>query len=156
MVIVRDPWWREPVPSNSTGESMTQQSAHDQTDINRIVKRYGESGVWSHLAPVQPTYGDFTGARDLSEAYELVRQVEEEFELLPAAVREAADYDAAVYLEMLAAPEGAAALQAAGLPLAEAPGDGAASPEPPPHPGGETPPEPAPDLGARSAPEPPQ
>lgn len=110
----------------------------DQCDLNRIVKRYAQTGVWDHLSPRQPTYGDFTGARSLDEAYELVRQAEEEFYSLPADVREKAANDPVRFLEMLASEDGAEILRQAGLPIGDSPAAGASGPEG--EPGGALPP----------------
>ena len=84
---------------------VVQRSAAEKCDINRIVKRYGQTGVWDHLAPVQPTYGDFTGVRSLDEAYSLIRDVEEQFYALPADVREKARNSPLRFAEMLTDPD---------------------------------------------------
>lgn len=73
-------------PKLVTGPGLTKQSFRDECDINRIMKRYAQSGT---LPPGLPgTYGDFTGPGELLDAYELVKNAEEQFNALPSALRE--------------------------------------------------------------------
>jgi len=64
---VRPPWYRARLKVLSEGETMTQQSHRDQTDINNIVNRYARTG---QLPPAtrQAQYADVTGLQgDLTE-----------------------------------------------------------------------------------------
>lgn len=79
--------------------------------------RFGQTGVWSHLAPVEPRYGDFSVSMELAEAMNLIDEAEAAFEVLPAKVRAAAENDPVRFAEMLASPEGVDILEKAGLPI---------------------------------------
>lgn len=67
-------------------ESLTIQSAKEETDINTIVRRFGLTGeLPSDVA--MPVSGDFVGIGDFHSAMTLVRQAEEEFLRVPADLR---------------------------------------------------------------------
>jgi len=63
-----------------------QQQFKDEVDINTIVKRFGLTGEvpTGYRAPMS---GDFTGVNDFHTAMNAVRQAEESFMELPAALR---------------------------------------------------------------------
>lgn len=104
---------REYVP----GELMTKQSFKEQCDINFIVKQHASTGLWSHLNPVAPTYGDVSGAVDLQGSIQAVRNAQADFGALPATVRALAANNPVQFLEMLGNEEAFAHLVAAGLPV---------------------------------------
>ena len=79
----------------------TKQAPTEQTDINVIVKRYSETGIAGHLNPQMAQYGDFSEAADYHEALTRVRAAQEQFELLPAHVREHVDNDPGKFLELI-------------------------------------------------------
>lgn len=99
------------------GESKTRQDMRDTTDIGLILKRYAQTGVWDHLTPKKPMYGDFSGATDLQTALQIVDEVTSDFSGLPASVRDVADNNPVRYLELMATEEGVARLHAAGQPI---------------------------------------
>lgn len=71
-----------PVPK----ASVVVQSEKDNTDINVIVRRFGVTGQ----VPVSlrtPEYGDFSGVFDFQTAMNVVREAQENFAELPAALR---------------------------------------------------------------------
>lgn len=124
-------------------ESRTKQSFKDDCDINLIVKRHASTGLWDHLAPVPPTFGDFSGSTELLHAIELVEAADASFSKLPAEVRRLCDNQAVNLLSGLADEQSYEMLVEAGLPglksrLAEPP---EAPAEPP------APAEPEPDEG---------
>ena len=103
-----------------TGDQViTKQSMKDTVDINRIVARQGQTGLWDHLNPRTPTYGDVSGAVSLQEAFEQARDANESFMELPAQVRALANNDPVQFLAMLADEEATQALVEAGLPIVE-------------------------------------
>ena len=104
-------------PPEEPGVSKTDQLAKDHTDVNAIVARYTATGRLDHLAPVEPRYGDFTGATDLSQAMTLVRNAEQQFSQFPAKVRSLCGNNPAELLRLMATEEGIRDLQAAGLPI---------------------------------------
>lgn len=106
-----------PGPEFSPGELMTKQAFKEQCDINFIVKQHASTGVWSHLNPVAPTYGDNTGAEDLQGSIQAVRDAQAEFDALPATVRALAGNNPVQLLEMLGDEDAFAELVAVGLPV---------------------------------------
>lgn len=169
---IRKPYDRVAVVHTDDGKKVTQQHFMEETNILNIVNRYGRTGQFDHLNPVEPLYGDFTMATDLQSAIDLVDRADEEFMQLPASVRKAADNDRVKMLAMLATPEGTRELAAAGLEVKispEAPPEWQPKPEPTPGPSGPVSPAPAgapaaapaasgtaPGAPAPSAPEPSQ
>ena len=85
-------------------------------DINRIVKRHAQTGMWDHLAAKTPLYGDFAEYQDLQTATEAVQRAQDEFMALPARVRAVAANDPVEFARMCATVEGHDALVEAGLP----------------------------------------
>lgn len=105
-----------PVYPPQGGPSRAKQSFKDDCDINLIVKRHAQRGLWDHINPVEPKYGDFSKATDLQTAIELVTAAEESFFELPAAVRTVVDNDPVQFLNALADEDGFRDLVEAGLP----------------------------------------
>lgn len=69
-------------------ESLTQQSFTEDADINVLVKRFGLDNAKLPVAPIDPRYyGDFTDVPDLRTALDIVRDAENRFMDLPAALR---------------------------------------------------------------------
>lgn len=69
-------------------ESLTQQSFSQDADINVLVKRFGLDKQQLPVAPIDPRYyGDFSNVPDLRTALDLVRDAENRFMDLPAALR---------------------------------------------------------------------
>lgn len=108
-----------PLSTEGGGEEITIQSERDNCDINLIVRRHAQTGMWTHLNPRQPHYGDFTGAKDLHAAIEQVREATENFAELPAAVRAAANNDPVQFLEMCADEAAFDHLVDEGLPVSD-------------------------------------
>ena len=122
-------------------EGGAKQSFKDDCDVNLIVKRHAQTGMWDHLNPRMPTYGDNSGAMELQDAIETVRNATDEFWALPAEVRAICNNDPVVFMQEVNDPVGVLALAEAGLPMA----DGWEPPAPaevPAEEGGETPPTP--------------
>lgn len=74
-------------------KSLTQQSALDECDINKIVKKFEQSGMLTHVSAKVAQYGDFSNAPDYAGAMRLVKSAEDMFMALPASVRERFDND---------------------------------------------------------------
>lgn len=94
----------------------TKQSFRDDCDINLIVKRHASTGLWDHLNPTTPTYGDFSAAVELQSAMALVEAAHDAFDALPSAVRKVCDNNPVVMLENLAKPGAFHELVQAGMP----------------------------------------
>ncbi|WNK14757.1 MAG: internal scaffolding protein [Microvirus sp.] len=103
------------------GELLTKQSEKDAADINLIVKTYGRTGAFANVNPIEPRYQDNTGVVDLVDAYQLVREAQDQFDSLPAEVRALADNNPIRFAEMLTDEGAVAALKAVGLPIKEKP-----------------------------------
>lgn len=100
-----------------TGPSLTKQSFKQECDVNFVVKNHAQTGMWAHLNPRAPTYGDFTMAVGLEAAMDLVEQAQADFDELPADVRAACKNDPVQLLQKLADPATAKVLVDLGLPL---------------------------------------
>lgn len=91
---------RKRVFADISGESLTKQSMAMDSDINTIVNRH-----IAHDMPVFPRpdamYGDFVNMGSFHECLERVRQAQEDFDRLPAAVRDACRNDVGVFLEKI-------------------------------------------------------
>lgn len=115
---------RNRVTVDASGPSRTKQAPRQQTNINLMVGRYKKTGVFAHLNPRTPTYGDYSQSVTLEEAYDLVQNANRSFMELPAAVRALADNDPVTLLAMLADEGATDALVKAGLPVKDTPLEG--------------------------------
>lgn len=113
------PKQRRRVIARGAGPSKAKQAFAKDCDINLIVKRHAERGMWDHLAPRTPLYGDFSKALELQDAIEAVRAAEADFMSLPAAVRAAVDNDPVQFLQAMADEGGFHHLVQNGLPVAD-------------------------------------
>lgn len=104
----------------SKDKPLTQQSAKDECDINKIIERLkrGADIPMSNYAP--PKYGDFTKIpTDLRECLNEVRQADELFMSLDANIRRRFDNDPVLLLDFLNDPKNRD--EAIALGLVEAP-----------------------------------
>lgn len=108
---------RIPVHPELGETSRAKQSFKDDCNINLIVKRHAQTGMWDHLANTTPTYGDNSAAVDLQVAFQSVKDAEEAFKQLPAAVRAVVNHDPVRFLEALSDEDDFAFLVDAGLPI---------------------------------------
>lgn len=92
----------------------TLQSAKDECDINRIIRRYRDTGVITHLVDLEAQYGDVTGI-DYQSALLLVENARGLFSQLPAEVRSKFKNDPAVFLDFCDDPTNADELVEMGL-----------------------------------------
>ena len=106
MPFVRNPYnYDMALVSQETGlkcedPSLAQQHMKDECDINVIVERFGVTGQLP-VAPLEPTYGDFSGVSDYHSAMNAIRASEEAFMALPAKIRAKFDHDPNALLEFL-------------------------------------------------------
>lgn len=110
---------RQRVLADVGTRSRTKAANANETNINLMVARYKKTGQFGHLNPRQPTYGDFSNAVSLEEAFNQVAEAQRQFMTLPAQVRALAQNDPVVLLEMLADEGAVAALVEAGLPVVQ-------------------------------------
>lgn len=93
----------------------------DESDVNVILRKYSNTGVWSSVARSRPRYGDFSDApADFLEAMTLVNDARDAFMDLPSSLRkrfrndpaefvafcsDEANRDEAIRLGLISAPE---------------------------------------------------
>jgi phage internal scaffolding protein len=105
-VFVRNPYnYDMALVSQETGlvcqdPSLTQQHMKDECDINILVERFGVTGQMP-VAPLEPTYGDFSGVSDYHTALNAIRASDEAFMALPAKIRAKFDHDPNALLQFL-------------------------------------------------------
>jgi phage internal scaffolding protein len=93
-----------------TMPSKTSQSAAKATDVKQIVKNYNATGLLRRVNDGQLEYRDLTqvvsadGRFELTEAYQLIKQAEENFRELPAHLRAKFDNDPAIFHEFVNDP----------------------------------------------------
>lgn len=77
----------------------TKQSFRDECDINNIMAKYRRTGVLPTLIKENPMWGDFSNPVDFQEAQNIVIKAVEQFQNLPAHVRERFNNDPQKFLE---------------------------------------------------------
>jgi len=105
-VFVRNPYnYDMALVSQETGleckdPSLAQQHMKDECDINVIVERFGVTGQIP-VAPLEPSYGDFSGVGDYHSALNAIKAADEAFMALPAKIRAKFDHDPNALLNYL-------------------------------------------------------
>lgn len=105
-VFVRNPYnYDMAFVSQETGleckdPSLAQQHMKDECDINVLVERFGVTGSMP-VAPIEPSYGDFSGVSDYHTAMNKIKAAEEAFMALPAKIRAKFDHDPNALLNYL-------------------------------------------------------
>ncbi|QCQ85124.1 internal scaffolding protein [Blackfly microvirus SF02] len=107
----------------SASPSLTQQHFADETDVNNIVARFEQTGLWPETTGFEPRYGDTTLLPEFHEAQNLVAQAHNSFSMLDANVRRRFNNDPAEFLAFVSEPGHDDELRALGLlnPVPEAP-----------------------------------
>lgn len=85
------------------GRMMTKQSMAAQTDVNQIVARHVAHGV-PFPDGGGAGYGDFSSALDYHSALNSIREAQDTFLRLPAAVREYCENDPGKFLDLVVDP----------------------------------------------------
>jgi len=80
--------------------SLAQQHMRDECDINVLVERFGVTGNMP-AAPLEASYGDFSGVSDYHTALNQIRAADEAFMGLPAKLRAKFDHDPNALLQFL-------------------------------------------------------
>ena len=105
-VFVRNPYnYDMALVSQETGleckdPSLAQQHMKDECDINVLVERFGVTGSMP-VAPIEPSYGDFSGVGDYHTALNKIKAADEAFMALPAKIRAKFDHDPNALLNYL-------------------------------------------------------
>lgn len=89
---------------NPDAKCHVKQSFRDECDINNILSKYRKTGSISHLSRYGQTYGDVP-AVDFHTAMSLTVACQQEFDALPASIREEFSNNVAIYLEKLQDPQ---------------------------------------------------
>lgn len=84
-------------------ESLTVQSAAEESDINTIVRRFGLTGQLPDQINM-PQYGDFTNIPDFHTAMNMVIQAQEGFLDVPAEIRARFGNDPGAFMAFMADP----------------------------------------------------
>lgn len=120
---------RVPVVLETPGPGRTLQAFKAECDINRIMKRYQQTGVIDHINRAQPRFGDIQ-VYDFQESLNIVLEAEARFAALPAEVRDRFGNDPGRLLDFVSKPENAQ--EAAKLGLIDLPPAPVGGPPPPP------------------------
>lgn len=97
-----------------TEPSQTQQHQKDETDVNKIMRRYVKTGVIDHVNKNQPHYADVKYC-DYHEALNQIQHAEDLFLELPAQARKGFENDPGLFLEYVQNPENVDKLYDMGL-----------------------------------------
>ena len=81
----------------------TQQSQKDETDINKVIRRYTRTGTIERVSKFEAKFGDATGG-DFRDALELVTNAKESFYELPSNIRKRFDNDPGKLLAFMEDP----------------------------------------------------
>lgn len=88
-----------------TGEvSRTKQSFKDQTDINKIIARFGRTGMLTHVNTRQPFYGDVSMIDSYQSCLNVVKEAQELFAGMSSAVRKRFGNDPSEMISFLQDP----------------------------------------------------
>jgi phage internal scaffolding protein len=79
--------------------SLTKQAFAEETDINYIMSKFANTGQLPTMIEREPRYGDFTDAPTFENSMAIVVKAQEQFDALPAKVRERFNNDPAKFLE---------------------------------------------------------
>lgn len=85
------------------GSSKTQQHFKDESDINRIVNKYAETGIITHIRQQPQQYG-YATSQSFTEAMQIVAEAKSNFAELPSSVRTHFNNDPAQYLDAIEDP----------------------------------------------------
>lgn len=114
----------------SGGKSRTKQADALETDVNKIVARYRNTGHIPNDGR-QPQYGDFSNVGSYLDAMNRVREAQAQFDDLPAHVRAHVDNDPAKFLDMVYDPERRTEWEELGLVEEQTPPDTPPETKPP-------------------------
>ena len=116
MPEVRNYFFREAVQLDFLLPSCTKQSHKKACDINAIITRWKQTGqLEQNLSGRDPQYGDFTNVADYLGSLTKVTEAKDDFERLPADLRDRCDNDPAKFLAFVYDPANAEELRGLGL-----------------------------------------
>jgi len=83
---------------------ITEQGHKDECDVNNIIKKYDATGLITHVATFEASYGD-VGSIDFKEALDMQISISEKFSELPSDIRKRFENSPYKYLAFLEKPE---------------------------------------------------
>jgi phage internal scaffolding protein len=89
----------------TSGESLTQQSHAAAADVRNIIKQYDRTGLIANVNKGIAQYGDYSEINEYSEALNMVRNANENFETLPSHIREQFNNNAGLFFEFATNPK---------------------------------------------------
>ena len=104
----------------TTGESLTQQSHAQAADVRNIIKQYDRTGLIANVNKGVAQYGDYSEINEYSEALNMVRVADENFETLPSHIREQFNNNAGLFFEFATNPKNSEQMIKMGLKKAPA------------------------------------
>lgn len=81
------------------GPSLVKPEFQNESDINLIMERFNKTGQLPEMIQSNPQYGDFSSAADYQEAMNIVLLAQDQFDALPAHVRDRFQNDPEKFLE---------------------------------------------------------
>lgn len=106
---------RKRVSITFTEPSQTQQSFKDQSDINKMIEKFTQTGELPPGVGRDPVYQDVSQIPDFTTCQLKVKQAEEAFQALPAKLRAKFDNDPAKCLKWASDPNNFKSAQDLGL-----------------------------------------
>lgn len=89
---------------NARQERRTIQDMKDSCDLNHIFAKARKTGVIDHVRKYKPVFGEISGM-DFEEAFNLVKNSTEQFQNLPATVRQKFNNSVENYLDFMSEAE---------------------------------------------------
>jgi len=105
----------------TTGDSLTQQSHAQAADVRNIIKQYDRTGLIANVNKGIAQYGDYSEINEYSEALNMVRHANENFETLPSHIREQFNNNAGLFFEFATNPKNSEEMIKMGLKKAPEP-----------------------------------
>lgn len=115
MIIHRVYGDRVRVAKSFSKPSRTKQSFKEETEINNIMAKYRRSGLLSHVARYEGSYGDFVGYNDYHVMVDKIMEANNMFDSLPSDIRGRFRNDPSEFLEFAQNPKNADELVKMGL-----------------------------------------
>lgn len=89
---------------NTEPDIGAQQQFKEDVEINNIVRKYQQTGQWTHLAKTQGVYADLSNPKTYHEAMQVVLEADQAFSLLPSNLRTRFQNDPSQLLSFLSDP----------------------------------------------------
>jgi len=96
---------RKRVQMKPKGESLTQQHFAKDADVRNIIKQYDRTGLIANVARGVAQYGDYSEINEYRESLDMVNRANDNFNQLPAELREMFGNDAGTFFEFATNPE---------------------------------------------------